>query len=197
MPSYSEAIASKRHSGRFRVAMRGESTLRTTYQLLVLTGNAEEVVGCFAFAVADDVHVTAELEAERLVEGAGLLWIGDSEHGVQVARHGRYPARVSRGPFSLEAEPAAAPARPELLFLEDECGRRLAQRPRLRRAREEVDVDTADATPAELDPTRGASVIRRRLLATLNRGEKRRCDDPRGALRECPGFRDADRSHVA
>src|SRR5204863_8260166 len=39
-------------------------------ELLVLAGNAEEVVRGLRLAVADDVHVATELEPERLVEGA-------------------------------------------------------------------------------------------------------------------------------
>src|SRR4051812_37033810 len=60
-------------------------------ELLVLAGHAEEVVRRFALAVPDDVHVAAELQAERLVEGAALLRIGDPNHGVQVFGHARDP----------------------------------------------------------------------------------------------------------
>src|SRR5689334_6990540 len=106
-------------------------------------------------------------------------------------------ARTLARPFALEAEPTAASARAEVRFLDDECGGRLAQRPRLRRAGEEVDVDATDSSAAELDPTRRAPVVRRRLVAALNRREERRADDPGCTLSERPRFRDADGRHVA
>ena len=49
----------------------------------VLTADPEEVVGRLELAVADDVHVALEAEAERLVEGAALLRIRDPNHRVE------------------------------------------------------------------------------------------------------------------
>ena len=60
-------------------------------ELRVLARDAEEVVRRLPLAVADDVHVAAELEAERLVEGAAPLRIGDPVHRVQIARHAPDP----------------------------------------------------------------------------------------------------------
>src|SRR5215207_9703389 len=56
-------------------------------QLLLLIGNAEEVVRRLEFAVPDDVQLAAELEPERLVEAATPLRVRDAEHRVEVARH--------------------------------------------------------------------------------------------------------------
>src|SRR5262249_31013073 len=79
-------------------------------ELLVLAGDAEEVVRRLLLAVPDDVHIAAELEAERLVEGAALLRVGDAVHGVEVASHA---AEASAGP---------------------RAGSRTARRPAIRRA---------------------------------------------------------------
>src|SRR5205823_2648418 len=49
----------------------------------------EEVVRRLELAVADDVHVALEAEAERLVERAALLGVGDPHHRVQELGHGR------------------------------------------------------------------------------------------------------------
>src|SRR6266508_3690115 len=54
---------------------------------VVVVSEREEVVRRLPLAVADDVHVTAEGEAERFVEGAALLGIGDAQHRVQVFGH--------------------------------------------------------------------------------------------------------------
>src|SRR5439155_25779713 len=66
--------------------VRAAVVVERELELLSLAGGAEEVVRRFLFAVADDVHVAAELQAERLVERAALLGIGDPIHGVQIAR---------------------------------------------------------------------------------------------------------------
>ena len=58
-------------------------------QLLLLAGDTEEVVGRLLLALADDVHLAAELEPERLVKRPAPLGIGDSVHGVEIARHRR------------------------------------------------------------------------------------------------------------
>ena len=63
------------------------------------------------------------------------------------------------------AEPAGAAARAEVLLLGDERGRRLVERAGRLRAREEVDVDAADAAGAELDVAGAAPVVGVRLLA--------------------------------
>src|SRR5204863_10048854 len=79
------------------VAVTGAEVVRTAIvvegelELLLLAGDAEEVVRRLELAVAHDRKLTAELESERLVKGPTLLWIGDPVHGVQVARHGRDP----------------------------------------------------------------------------------------------------------
>jgi hypothetical protein len=52
-------------------------------ELLVLAGDAEEVVRRLPLAVPDDVHVAPELQAERFVEGPSPPRIGDPEHRVQ------------------------------------------------------------------------------------------------------------------
>ena len=58
------------------VAVAGPEVVRSAVvvqrqlELLVLAGEAEEVVRRLPLAVPDDVHVAAELEAERLVERA-------------------------------------------------------------------------------------------------------------------------------
>ncbi len=50
-----------------------------------------EVVRRLDLAVPDDVHVALEAEAQRLVEGAALLRIGDPDHRVQeVSMPGSY-----------------------------------------------------------------------------------------------------------
>ena len=53
----------------------------------LLVADREEVVRRLELAVADDVEVAREGEAERLVERAALLGIGNPAHRVQEARH--------------------------------------------------------------------------------------------------------------
>ena len=60
-------------------------------ELLLLAGDAEEVVRRFLLAVPDDVHVAAELEPERLVERTASVRVGDAVHGVQIAGHSADP----------------------------------------------------------------------------------------------------------
>ena len=55
----------------------------------LLVADAEEVVRRLELAVADDVHVALEAEAERLVEGAALLRIRDPDHRVEEVSHAR------------------------------------------------------------------------------------------------------------
>src|SRR6266545_3260742 len=58
-------------------------------ELLLLAGEAEEVVRRLELAVAHDRQLAPELHAERLVERAAPVRIGDADHRVQVARHQR------------------------------------------------------------------------------------------------------------
>src|SRR5438876_3774489 len=55
-------------------------------ELLLLAGKAEEVERRLRLPVADDRRGAAELEAERLVEGAARVRIGDANHCVEIAR---------------------------------------------------------------------------------------------------------------
>src|SRR5581483_11488775 len=61
-------------------------------ELLVLAGEAEEVVRRLELAVADDRELAAELHPQRLVEGTTPLDVGDPDHRVQVPGHGRDPS---------------------------------------------------------------------------------------------------------
>src|SRR5665647_1731249 len=97
-------------------------------QLLFLAGDAEEVVRRLRLAAADDVHVTAELEPERLVERAALHRIGDPDHGVQVSRHARSLAagdRLMPGP----RDPHAAARRARRPAIRRSSGTPCASRP--------------------------------------------------------------------
>ena len=64
------------HLVRAAVVVEGE------LELLVLTGDAEEVVGCLQLAVPDDRQLAAKLQPQRLVERAALLGVGDAVHRV-------------------------------------------------------------------------------------------------------------------
>ena len=55
-----------------------------------------EVVSRLQLAVTDDVHVPAECEAERLVERAALLGVGDAQHGVEIGSHACILSRLSQ-----------------------------------------------------------------------------------------------------
>src|SRR5581483_5681190 len=69
----------------------------------------EEVVRRLELAIADDVHVALEAEAERPVEGAALLRIRDPDHRVEEFGH----ARILRARSSLPAwRRAASPRAP-------------------------------------------------------------------------------------
>src|SRR5262249_32850992 len=67
--------------------VRAAVVVQGQLELLLLAGHAEEVVRRLALAAADDVHVAAELEPQRLVERPAALGIGDAVHGVQVFGH--------------------------------------------------------------------------------------------------------------
>src|SRR5262249_22058241 len=54
-----------------------------------VVADAVEVVRRLELAVADDVHVALEVEAERLVERPALLRIRDPDHRVEEFSHGR------------------------------------------------------------------------------------------------------------
>src|SRR5579862_601920 len=58
-----------------------------------LAADRVEVVRRLDCAVADDVHVALELEAEGFVERAAALGVGDPHHGVQELGHRREPTR--------------------------------------------------------------------------------------------------------
>src|SRR3954452_10841210 len=68
--------------------VRAPGAVEGQLELFLLAGHREEVVRRLLLPVADDVHVTAELEDERLVEGAASFRVGDAVHGVEIARHG-------------------------------------------------------------------------------------------------------------
>src|SRR5205814_538046 len=96
------------------MAVAGAELVRATVvvvgqlELLLLSGNAEEVVRRLLLTVPDDVHVATELEPERLVERPALLGIGDSVHRVQIARHAGHRKRED-GPIGpLRRERIAA-----------------------------------------------------------------------------------------
>ena len=55
---------------------------------VLLIADREEVVGRLELAVPDDVHVAREAKAERLVEAAAPLRVGDANHGVEKGGHG-------------------------------------------------------------------------------------------------------------
>src|SRR5262249_27785680 len=74
--------------------VRASVVVERQLELFLLPGHREEVVRRLSLPVTDDVHVTAELEAERLVEGAAPIGIGDAVHGVEIARHGEIVRRA-------------------------------------------------------------------------------------------------------
>jgi hypothetical protein len=51
-------------------------------ELLLLAGNAKEVVGCLQLAVANDRKLAAEFEAERLVGAPAAFGVDNAVHGV-------------------------------------------------------------------------------------------------------------------
>ena len=55
---------------------------------VLVVAEREEVVRRLALAVSDDVHVAGEAKAQRLVEAAAPLGVGDPNHGVQEVGHG-------------------------------------------------------------------------------------------------------------
>ncbi len=78
----------------------------------------EEAVRRFQLRVADDVELACEREAERLVEGAAALGVGDADHRVQEASHdgdriaysARAKATISSGVIASPRAQAAANA---------------------------------------------------------------------------------------
>src|SRR5581483_5755647 len=75
------------------MAVAGAEVVRPTVmverqlELGVVAGRREEVVRSLQLAVPDDRRLAPELEAERLVEGAAAVEVGDPHHRVQVAGH--------------------------------------------------------------------------------------------------------------
>ena len=60
---------------------------------VLVVAEGEEVVRRLELAVPDDVHVPREAEAERLVEAAAALGIGDANHGMEESGHALEPTR--------------------------------------------------------------------------------------------------------
>ena len=56
-------------------------------ELRVLARGAEEVVRRLLLAVADDVELAPELEAEGFVKGPAPGRVGDADHRVEIAGH--------------------------------------------------------------------------------------------------------------
>ena len=73
-----------------------------------LVADPEEVVRRLELALADDVHVALEREAERLVERAALLGIRDPDHRVQELRHAVEATGLRRRTTRSPAAAAAA-----------------------------------------------------------------------------------------
>src|SRR4051794_13169778 len=101
------------------------------------------------------------------------------------------PTDPSQRP-SVQAEPAAAAARAEMLLLGDELGRGFLERADRLRPGEEVDVDAAHPVAAELDVAGAGAVVGRGRVAAGDLGEDRVGDDGRLALGEDACLRRAD-----
>src|SRR5258708_19990186 len=99
---------------------------------------------------------------------------------------------MARRPYLCPAEPAGAAARTEIVLLGDQCGGRLEVPAGRRRPREEVDVDAADPTTAELDVAGAAPVVRRLLAPGAQRRDQRCRGDARLPLPEHPPLGHAD-----
>ena len=93
-------------------------------------------------------------------------------------------------------EPAGASARAEVLLFGDERRGRFAEGAGRSRCREEVDVDAADETGAELDVAGSTAVVGGRLLAASQSREQGGGDDARRTFGKDSGLRDADRRDV-
>ena len=95
--------------------------VRQLEHVLLIT-DREEVVGRLELAVPDDVHVAREAKAERLVEAAAPLGVGDANHGVEKVGHGVILRSAHPEPERGRSQPSASVTEPDQVLETDALG---------------------------------------------------------------------------